>query len=56
MRIEEAKRRLCELNSSDFNIESIYTDCGFRSRSTFYMVFKKMTGETPAKWLEEQQE
>ena len=55
MRIEEAKRRLCELNSSDFNIESIYTDCGFRSRSTFYMVFKKMTGETPAKWLEEQQ-
>lgn len=55
-RIEEAKRRLSGLNASDFNAESIYTDCGFRSRSTFYMVFKKMTGETPAKWLEEQQE
>ncbi len=56
MRIEEAKRQLRELNASDFNIESIYTECGFRSRSTFYMVFKKMTGKTPAKWLEEQQE
>ena len=54
-RIEEAKRLLCILNSSDFNIESIYTDCGFRSRSTFYMVFKKMTGQTPAKWLEDRQ-
>ncbi len=56
MRIEEAKHRLCELNASDFNIESIYTECGFRSRSTFYMVFKKMTEKTPAKSLEEQQE
>lgn len=55
MRIEEAKRRLCELKASDFNIESIYTDCGFRSRSTFYMVFKKITGQTPAKWLSSRQ-
>ncbi len=52
MRIEEAKRLLCELNATDFNIDSIYTDCGFRSRSTFYMVFKKMTGISPAAWLE----
>jgi len=53
MRVEEAKRHLRGLKASDFNIDSIYTDCGFRSRSTFYMVFKKMTGKTPAKWLEE---
>lgn len=53
MRIEEAKRRLLELRTSDFNIDSIYPDCGFRSRSTFYMVFKKVTGKTPAAWLEE---
>lgn len=52
MRIEEAKRLLCGLKATDFNIDSIYTDCGFRSRSTFYMVFKKMTGMTPAAWLE----
>lgn len=53
MRIEEAKLRLHELKASDFNIDSIYADCGFRSRSTFYMVFKKMTGMSPAAWLEE---
>ena len=53
MRIEEAKRLLCELKTTDFNIDSIYTDCGFRSRSTFYMVFKKITGMSPAVWLED---
>lgn len=52
MRIEEAKRLLCDLRTSDFNIDSIYSDCGFRSRSTFFMVFKKMTGMSPAAWLE----
>ena len=53
MRIEEAKHRLHQLKTSDFNIDSIYADCGFRSRSTFFMVFKKMTGMSPAAWLEE---
>ena len=52
-RIEEAKRRLLKLDVKDYNVDSIYTDCGFRSRSTFYMVFKKMTGKTPVAWLEE---
>lgn len=52
MRIEEAKRLLRDLRTSDFNIDSIYSDCGFRSRSTFFMVFKKMTGMSPAAWLE----
>ena len=53
LKIEEAKRLLSELKTSDFNIDSIYVDCGFRSRSTFYMVLKKMTGMTPAAWLED---
>lgn len=52
MRIEEAKRRLCELKTADYNIDSIYADCGFRSRSTFFMVFKRVTGVSPAAWLE----
>jgi AraC-like DNA-binding protein len=51
MRIEEAKRLLTELNVSDYTIESIYTKCGFRSRSTFFMTFKKFEGVSPAKWL-----
>lgn len=54
MRVEDAKRRLRELNASGYSIESIYIECGFRSRSTFYMVFKKFTGKTPAAWLEEE--
>ena len=53
LRIEEAKSRLLQLKASDYNIDSIFADCGFRSRSTFYMVFKKMTGMTPATWLED---
>lgn len=54
MRVEEAKRRLLELDASGYNIDSIYTACGFRSRSTFFLVFKKVEGKTPAAWLKEQ--
>ncbi len=52
MRIEEAKLLLQKLNTSDYSIDSIYAECGFRSRSSFYMVFKKLTGKTPVSWLE----
>ena len=51
MRVEEAKRRLLELDTSGYNIDSIYAECGFRSRSTFFLVFKKAEGKTPAAWL-----
>lgn len=53
LRVDEAKRRLMELKLSEFNVDSIYAECGFRSRSTFFMVFKKLTGKTPAAWLDE---
>ncbi len=53
MRVEEAKRLLMRLETSGYNIDSIYTECGFRSRSTFFLVFKKMVGKTPAAWLSE---
>ncbi len=52
MRVEEAKKLLLELDSRGHNIDSIYEECGFRSRSTFFLVFKKMEGITPAAWLE----
>lgn len=51
MRVEEAKHFMQKLDTSNLNIDSIYVDCGFRSRSSFYMVFKKITGKTPAAWL-----
>lgn len=53
MPIEEAKRLLLELDVKDYNIDSVYSDCGFRSRSTFFLVFKKMTGKSPVAWLED---
>ena len=52
-RVEEAKRQLLALDVKDYNIDSIFADCGFRSRSTFYMVFKKITGKSPVAWLED---
>lgn len=54
MRVEEAKRRLLELDASGYSIDSIHAACGFRSRSTFFLVFKKAEGKTPAAWLREQ--
>ncbi len=53
MRVEYAKERLLELSTSEYNIDSIFSECGFRSRSSFFQVFKKMTGKTPAAWLSE---
>ena len=52
MRVEEAKQKLMDLETSGYNIDSIYEECGFRSRSSFFMVFKKIEGKSPAAWLE----
>ncbi len=51
MRVEYVKERLMELSTTEYNIDSIYSECGFRSRSSFFQVFKKITGKTPAAWL-----
>lgn len=51
MRVEEAKRLLLDTETSGYSIDSVYTECGFRSRSTFFLVFKKITNTTPSQWL-----
>jgi len=51
MRIEEAKRQLLDLETSGYKIDSIYEGCGFRTRSTFFLAFKKAEGISPAQWL-----
>ncbi len=50
-RLEEVKRILISDNTSSFKNESVASDCGFRSRSTFYTAFNKLEGTSPAKWL-----
>ncbi len=51
LRVEEAKRLLLNLDASGYTIDSISQECGFRSRSTFFLVFKKLVGQSPAAWL-----
>ena len=51
-RIEEAKKLLKA--NSNLKIEVIAEKCGFNSNSTFYTVFKKITGSTPAKYIKKQ--
>ena len=55
MRIEDAKNRMRDLQNN-YTVESIAEECGFRSRSSFYLVFKKLEGTTPARWLKTVQE
>jgi AraC-like DNA-binding protein len=51
MRVEEAKRLLMKLNTSGYTVDSIFSECGFSSRSTFFAVFKKAEGKTPTQWM-----
>jgi AraC-like DNA-binding protein len=53
MRVNEAKDLLRTLNTSDYTIESIYTQCGFQSRSSFFTTFKKFEGISPMQWLKQ---
>ncbi len=56
MRVEEVKKKLIASDSGKYSIDGIYSECGFRSRSTFFLVFKKLVGKSPAAWLEEERE
>jgi AraC-like DNA-binding protein len=49
-RIEKAKSLLLEPKYDDYNIEAIGFECGFNSKSTFYMAFKKFTNMTPSEF------
>jgi len=51
LRIEEAKRLL--LDHADWSNDTIAHRCGFSSRSYFQRVFKKVTGLTPAEYIDQ---
>jgi AraC-like DNA-binding protein len=47
LRIEKAKTFLLTPKYKHYNIEAIGFECGFNSKSAFYMAFKKFTNTTP---------
>jgi len=49
-RVEEVKRKLMDKSFDHFSIIAIALEAGFKSKSTFNSVFKKMTGTTPSKY------
>lgn len=48
MRVEQAKKLLTNPKYSNYTIVSLGLECGFNSKSSFYEVFKKYSGCTPA--------
>ncbi len=49
-RVEEAKEALLNTSNTNKNILEISFDVGFKSKSTFNMVFKKICGITPSQY------
>lgn len=49
-RIEEVKKRLHDKAYNHFKMLSIAFDCGFNSKSTFNLAFKKATGLSPSEY------
>lgn len=45
-RVEAVKKMLCDPHNK-FSIEAIGYECGFTSKSSFFTVFKSITGQTP---------
>ncbi len=50
MRVEQAKALLLDPEYSSYTITSIGLESGFNSKSTFYTVFKKHSGNTPVEF------
>ncbi|MBG6129025.1 AraC-like DNA-binding protein [Aquimarina sp. EL_43] len=49
-RVEEVKKRLNDKAYKHYKMLSIAFDCGFNSKSTFNLAFKKATGLSPSQY------
>lgn len=54
MRIEEFKELSQDKNNQVYNIEGLAKNSGFKSRATFYRVFKNIEGVTPLEFISNQ--
>lgn len=55
LRVNEAKRMLCNKDYKNYTITAIGLESGFNSKSNFYSVFKKITSKTPNEYKKEVQ-
>ncbi|GAB5553123.1 MAG: hypothetical protein Sapg2KO_27140 [Saprospiraceae bacterium] len=53
-RVEEAKVQLLQSSNQHLTLEAIGQQCGFRSKSSFFNAFKKITGLTPNAYVKSQ--
>ena len=49
-RVEAVKQKLSDASNDKYSIEAIGYDCGFSSKSSFFSVFKNITGQTPSQF------
>lgn len=52
-RVEEVKKLMRMGEHEKFTLVALAKQCGFNSKTSFYRVFKKETGKTPADYLKE---
>ncbi|TLX76464.1 helix-turn-helix domain-containing protein [Labilibacter sediminis] len=51
-RVEAVKKMLDDPKNRDYTLLAVSEDCGFNSKTSFYRIFKKFTGKTPAEYQE----
>lgn len=49
-RVEEVKRLMADPSKKNYNLLGIAMDAGFKSKSTFNLIFKRVTGLTPTEY------
>jgi AraC-like DNA-binding protein len=49
-RVEEVKRLMADPNKQNYNLLGIAVEAGFKSKSTFNLIFKRFTGLTPTEY------
>ncbi len=53
-RVEEAKRQIADSTNNNLTLYGIAVQCGFKNKSTFYKVFKEITGMPPREFQKQQ--